>query len=76
MELYMQTAILETILVLIFYEPNFLLSFTKDLGFSNCQALILVLHVSIFSVNVARVQMGFCFHISEMRWAFFVCLLP
>lgn len=70
----MQTGILETILVLIFYEPNFFLSFTKDLGFGNCQALILVLQC--VHVNVARVQMGFCFHISETRWAFFVCLLP
>jgi len=74
MELYMQTGILETVLVLIFYEPNFLLNFTKELGFSSCQVVILDLHVSVFGVNVARVQIGFCFHISEAKWAFFVCL--
>lgn len=72
----MQTGMLENIFVLIFYEPNFLLNFMKDIGFSNCQVVILVLCVSVFSVNVARVQMGFSFHISETKWAFFVCLLP
>lgn len=76
MELYVQTGILGSVLILILCEPHFLLNFMKDQGFSNCQILILILHVSLFSVNVARVQMDFCFHISETKWPLFVSLPP